>query len=1020
MLDRAEKLINDKQYDQARSLLAKVEDSLNSIWSGAGRQKDEDGERWVALRRRLSQELHETGRSVQANDLSSNREAALDAIIANSSTRSLSGTSGVEESNTDTVNKKKKDRAIEIEPEAKDKFDYWFSGLPKHIDAMYDALWLDEEFCSTAIWDMLGNSYCTRFMTNIPDSRSNSLMRAVARLAKINKVDRARLLAHSAKRASQAKDNYENYWFCELYTLLEPSPSEQSAHLDYYTNASRSLLTRAVGWGLTGLANLYERKEINAQQIWAPLAAIINSVNDPLIDRALKLLRQVAKREKTVRHDVVHTALEAVRQNEPAAVHKSVLDIVERYGDPSDDELYEELTAKLPILKGTQLRRASDWLNTAQKVQGEKAGSAHQNSTTTESTESSVNDRSHADATAGSAATDAQQPHDPELLTNLDDFDEDLRLAAGINEAMLAVSGKIDAAPALDLDCETIPRVTSENAIHPIDNINDLLFAFMRVLERRTDGDEMERILDGVSRLNAERPPDFDKRVAQLRERAVNRLQPERQQDSRELRNTRPFSGASQQEDLAALALFWTDGDRLSDYYKVCPQLALMDKGEADFWRLISFASGINLNSFLSARMHALGHQILRKKSLPLLAAPTHKGGWIDAGVIPQRLRLFREAGEQPSRFDVAQALLRLAPNGKDEARALLSSDESELSAAFQYALGGESASIDKMSLSWLWATAARVRNPLKDDPIVADRFAQVPSDTARAAQYNTTYTAASNPSFVWRDYAGSFLRVKGFETPTKAMVSYPTYLFHCKPYNLEYEMQYPNKRVWEPLVWPQFRESYFAGEARQVLQHLTSNGKYWLTAWEPLFEPDTFAKGMARYLIAFGLAAKHEDCIRQAIDGLIATINECRLDGDSFGEALAVLVDTDLIVPGRWFNAFEDVMRISPLHMLSIKRAIEGTVAGINPLKQPPKGILNKLLELCIKTDERVTNESAVLNLQALISNGNAVKVAQSLLAYKGHDSSSELRQQAAKLALEHRINRLVRWQAARDGVPK
>ena len=52
----------------------------------------------------------------------------------------------------------------------------------------------------------------------------------------------------------------------------------------------------------------------------------------------------------------------------------------------------------------------------------------------------------------------------------------------------------------------------------------------------------------------------------------------------------------------------------------------------------------------------------------PVLATPTHRGGWIDPRVFVERLKSIRDIPWQVSRFDLIGGLLRLAPDFRDVA----------------------------------------------------------------------------------------------------------------------------------------------------------------------------------------------------------------------------------------------------------------------------------------------------------------------------------------------------------------
>ncbi|MDA0183057.1 DUF6493 family protein [Solirubrobacter phytolaccae] len=61
-------------------------------------------------------------------------------------------------------------------------------------------------------------------------------------------------------------------------------------------------------------------------------------------------------------------------------------------------------------------------------------------------------------------------------------------------------------------------------------------------------------------------------------------------------------------------------------------------------------------------RLYEASQRVVRGEARPLLSLPTHAGGWIEPRVLLDRMH------EDPDPIDLAQALLRLAPEGRDHA----------------------------------------------------------------------------------------------------------------------------------------------------------------------------------------------------------------------------------------------------------------------------------------------------------------------------------------------------------------
>ncbi|MDA0183054.1 DUF6493 family protein [Solirubrobacter phytolaccae] len=109
-------------------------------------------------------------------------------------------------------------------------------------------------------------------------------------------------------------------------------------------------------------------------------------------------------------------------------------------------------------------------------------------------------------------------------------------------------------------------------------------------------------------------------------------------------------------------------------------------------------------------RLHTVGTRAARGEAGPLLALPTHVGGWIDARVLVQRVVA---SGTRVDEVELAQAILRLALDHRAEALAAAADLPGASGAALRCAFGGEPVEAG----SWV-ADAARAVAGLT--PIVA------------------------------------------------------------------------------------------------------------------------------------------------------------------------------------------------------------------------------------------------------------------------------------------------------------
>ena len=145
--------------------------------------------------------------------------------------------------------------------------------------------------------------------------------------------------------------------------------------------------------------------------------------------------------------------------------------------------------------------------------------------------------------------------------------------------------------------------------------------------------EEIERALDGVSRLCADRSEDFERRAKPLLKRARVRAA------SVWSKSGFPMDALTVLGPLAALAIAWIAGE-LAEPVEVRKR----NKG------------------FLMGRILEVARRAAKREARPLLAMPTHRGGWIEDCILEARLAV----GGPFAPLDLEQAnLRRRIPNGE-------------------------------------------------------------------------------------------------------------------------------------------------------------------------------------------------------------------------------------------------------------------------------------------------------------------------------------------------------------------
>jgi uncharacterized protein DUF6493 len=181
----------------------------------------------------------------------------------------------------------------------------------------------------------------------------------------------------------------------------------------------------------------------------------------------------------------------------------------------------------------------------------------------------------------------------------------------GIESAPIAV---VDAAPAASVRTDIV-------SLEPVGSIDELIELSASLMEGQGDGDDFERFLDGVSRLCADRPQGFERRVSALVKQASQSGE------------WGWFTGTGL---VQAVVKAWTTGAGMST------------RGLPD-----------SILGFLAHRAAEVAWRAAKKNPRPLLAFPTHSGGRLDPDVLAERLRSTGRVLNRPDAYDHLQAKLR-------------------------------------------------------------------------------------------------------------------------------------------------------------------------------------------------------------------------------------------------------------------------------------------------------------------------------------------------------------------------
>ena len=501
---------------------------------------------------------------------------------------------------------------------------------------------------------------------------------------------------------------------------------------------------------------------------------------------------------------------------------------------------------------------------------------------------------------------------------------------------------------------KAVSRIDPDRAIEPIKNLDDLIHAAGAVLEDPADPNEIERVLDGVSRFCDQRPDDFEQRTGPLRKRALKK---------REKTGTSSWRPGVER-GLAMLLLTWMER---ADGFTETPE---------------TLGHGRNQYAFLFHRLQTLGRQVQSRKQMPLLSAPTHKGGWIEPRVLVKRWRAWQESGLEMDSHEQVLSLLRLSPEGRDQALVAAKDLTGESGQVVRFALGEK---LRTGSNAALWLAAWRSRQPFGDLPEFEAKHPRLGPDAGVGARYvwEAQGERRHHEKLSWTSLELEINTEP--KCPKKIGSDLLPVLFH----GLWETSEEGEKQLmrWATQLWPANLEAMFArgcGRLEISVDYADVSDREYCAYVEPLAEPGTELRPMACLGLALSLAAQDNALRGHAQDGLIAAITEGRLNVDELGQTMSRLLDTGINKFARWAKALRDVARISPRHARASANLIAQALHG-DPAKAPRdiSALLELLFELMSETNGRFDDPKARNYVQSLKAGGKTAKLAKQILAH-------------------------------------
>lgn len=827
-------------------------------------------------------------------------------------------------------------------------------------------------------WTSGGNIFAA--MEGATRQGNNTFHQSLIQMAEKSLLDRNRLIDYSFNSLSNIGEREAKR--SPYQTVSEADFSMRlntellNGKTEPYANRFASLLKAAhkdvssfASHALNGMSD----QALNVEDICAEIApAFLNKSKEPA-DAALKLLSRLAKTFPS-RQECYGPAILSAFSHTSKDIHKKALALIESTKMLENSDLANEFSQRIDMLGGMERASAAKLVAKFHKTETSSLAAPATNSAGAVSTDGTT------------IAVDIDS-----LETRLAKLEANLVKCSGADRALESCKSSTVCDSAVDLNTFDFPRLDPEKAVKPIANVDDLIYMYMKVWSGKCTPMDLELVLDGVARLCNERPDDFRQKTDALRQKA------EKSSDEYSM-----FSWAG---PIAHLAFSWLGEP--SNEARVVADLA----------------------SFFARRCLALSKRVVARQAAPLLAAPTHAGGWIDPLILVKRVGEYFWLKLEPDRADFIQALLRLAPENRAAALETAAAIKGEVGEALRYALG--SANMGRVVTPEFWVAAYRAREPRGTNEELRKILPKCGPDGVEAAVYglnlkevaemaderfrfgkfglpNFLPVASDDPNFPIlsssSDKFGDFAAAQqNYWTARSKYSFYPTVLLH------------DNAASWyggsEPLNWLHNRESLLALYAKRMLLNIESTGTYWHGDFEFLFDPDVSLAENGRYFLCFAMSSKNNDLSRLAVDALIAAVQERRITAEGYGEAMAQILPSGVITAVRWVRGLRDASKSSTLHAWFVWKAVSRMIrtAEISATQQIP--FVELLAEIQIDYSFAV-DEDLKETLSGITGGGKAAKLAKTLLTFK-HDAQQDKTREVSMQCADARVARAERWQA-------
>ncbi|NLH16119.1 MAG: hypothetical protein GX455_06040 [Phycisphaerae bacterium] len=806
-----------------------------------------------------------------------------------------------------------------------------------------------------------------------PDDYESWTM-ALVRLTNEKVIDRQRLIDGCFLGLTSGFTNKNTLTgYIQFYEALEPTTEEVIQRQNKFLDLLAHSAEHVVSFALKQIQRIDKEHKLDDEAFLRPAETLVLSRIQGQVKTTLTILSRIIKRQERLRKAALGILVQGIG-HESAAVREMTLRLV---GPWLNDE-YPEIVRTLR----DSLDRVSP--SVREKVQSILAHFGCKPK-----------------GAGASAEPKVKSGRIEELKQQARLLPERIRKLAGVDSVLKAIEEGGDYAP-LDYDLYDAQVLSGVKPIQPIQSLEELIESVSHAIEVVDSAEEVERILDGISRFGTERPEDFERQTGPIKKRIMV---------DHGGGSAKALLFGSTPPHLSTLLLSWLgEKPKRQDppYYVNYPSPTFV----------------------MNTRCYELAVRIHHGISAPLLAMPTHRHGWIDPRVFVERMIYYQANQLMILKQDFTQALLRLAPDYRSQAFKQAGFLNGMPGDIVRWVLGASipPSKPSKQDVS-LWITAGRVRDlrrRLNEFEMFTDYL--VCADAIIPAQYEwKAFKQTCICKWNKTEYQIPFVSIVNGIDPEKmrSTIDVPSSMMHIHGRDAKWESIYYGYHAnihwlvhWCGMIWPQNADAFCVAGIEEMIRRIdmvSSVDDPNFAYYELLFEPDRPLLEMAILLIWMGLAGKDADARGHAIDLLTEAIHDGRAHPQPFGEVLVKLCAGGWVKLNRIGDALNSISRVSPLHAYVCCGILRRWLAGQETLPDDAHHLLSLQLELSVQIGWTLS-ETEKRPLAGVSGSSKTAKLAKDLIRCEFSRPSAEHRQ-ALIQQLEARLRRGQRWQVALAG---